>query len=390
VTKYLSSLMICVVLLLSFPERTFAQRTPSAEYVLQRVANKLAAVKLLGYRYAFEYNYPAQDRRTVVNAQVYFDLQPADRTDGFKFQFIEDDRLSVYNGSERFTADKKSKKLWVESSPAFKSSSDIFLVNSPLAFKYALPAITKDPSVHKKLSFSNIDGREYFLIEFSLKKAAINARGEIIEVRVDQNTNYRVTVDKKTFLPVEVVETNDKNDESVKRTFAEITEKPVVPRPPSWYFSAYMNEYQLEKKEKLTLIEPGKTSPDFKLASFGSPAQVSLDQYKGELVLLEFWIAHCGFCIAAVPKLNDISQRFEEKGLQLISINMHDPATTIEFFKKKNKPEYVILTGGESIAKPYGVEAYPAFVLVDRNGRVVYSSSGLDEKELEAAILANL
>lgn len=389
-TKYLSSLVICVVLLLSFPEQTLAQRTPSAEYILQRVASKLAAVKLLGYRYAFEYNYPAQDRRTVVNAQVYFDLQPADRTDGFKFQFTGDDRLSVYNGSERFTADKKSKKLWVESSPQFKSTSDIFLVNSPFALKYALPIIVKDSSVRKKVSVSNINGREYFLIEFSLKKAAINASGEIFELRVDQNTNYRLTVDKKTFLPVEVVETNDKNDESVKRTFAEITEKPVVPNPLSWYFSAYTNEYQLEKKEKLTLIEPGKTSPDFKLESFGSPVQVSLDQYKGKLVLLEFWIVHCGFCIAAVPKLNDISQRFGEKGLHLISINMHDPAATIEYFKKKNKPEYLILTGGESIAKPYGVEAYPAFVLVDKNGKVVYASSGLEEKQLEAAILANL
>ena len=388
--RYLFPVSIGVVLLWFSASQSAAQRTPSAEYVLQKVASKLAGVKLLGYKYNFEYNYPARDSRTVVNAQTYFDLQPADQKDGFKFQFIGEDRWSVYNGSERFTGDKKSKKLYVDSSPSFNSYGDIFLLNSPLALKNALPTILKDARIQKKLSVTTINGREYYVLEFSLTKAVINSNGGIFEVRADQNATYRVTVDKRTFLPTEVLETNDKNDETVRSTFAEITEKPVVPKPLSWYFSSYKDEYQLEKKEKLTLIEVGKTSPDFKLAGFGSAAQASLAQYKGKLVLLEFWITHCGFCIAAVPKLNDISQRFGEKGLQVISINMHDPAETIEFFKTKNKPEYMILTGGDSIAKAFGVEGYPAIVLVDKNGKVVYSASGLFEEELESAIMANL
>ncbi len=388
--RYLFPVSIGVVLLWFSASQSAAQRTPSAEYVLQKVASKLAGVKLLGYKYNFEYNYPARDSRTVVNAQTYFDLQPADQKDGFKFQFIGEDRWSVYNGSERFTGDKKSKKLYVDSSPSFNSYGDIFLLNSPLALKNALPTILKDARIQKKLSVTTINGREYYVLEFSLTKAVINSNGGIFEVRADQNATYRVTVDKRTFLPTEVLETNDKNDETVRSTFAEITEKPVVPKPLSWYFSSYKDEYQLEKKEKLTLIEVGKTSPDFKLACFGSAAQASLAQYKGKLVLLEFWITHCGFCIAAVPKLNDISQRFGEKGLQVISINMHDPAETIEFFKTKNKPEYMILTGGDSIAKAFGVEGYPAIVLVDKNGKVVYSASGLFEEELESAIMANL
>jgi thiol-disulfide isomerase/thioredoxin/outer membrane lipoprotein-sorting protein len=388
--KRISSLSLAFAVVLIAAGQARSQTNPSAETVMQKVAKKLAAVKLLGYKYNFEYSYPARDSRTVANAQAYFDLQPADQKDGFKFQFIGDERSSVYNGSERFIADKKSKKLYVESSPSFNSFGDIFLLNGPLALKYALPTILKNAAIQKKLSAVTISGREYYVLEFSLTKAAITSIGEIVEVRADQNSTYRVTVDKRTFLPVEVLQTNDKNDETVKCSFADITEKPVLPKSLSWYFSSYKNEYQLEKKEKLTLIEAGKISPSFKLAGYGSPVQVSLDQYKGKLVLLEFWITHCGFCVAAVPKLNAISQRFAEKGLQIISINMYDPAETIEFFKNKNKPEYMILTGGESIAKVYGVEAYPAIVLVDRNGKVVYSSSGLFEKELEAAIIAGL
>lgn len=355
---------------------------------MQRLVNKLASAKQLGYSYTFDYNYPARNSRTVVKSQAYFDLQPADRKDGFKFQFIGEDRVSVYNGSERFITDKPSKKLYIDSSPTFDRLGDIVLQNSPLSLKYALPKILADKTILKKVSVASLNGREYYLLEFSLHKTAISSASGIIEVRADQNTKYVVTVDAKTALPIEVVQTNDKNDESLKTTFAEITDKPVRPKPLSWYFSAYKGEYQIERREKLTLIEPGKASPDFNLANFGSASQISLEQYRGKLVLIEFWIAHCGFCIAAVPKLNAISKRFQD--LQIISINMHDPASTIDYFKNKNKPEFIILTGGDTIAKQYGVEAYPAFVLVDKTGKVVYSSSGLEEKELEAAIVANL
>jgi len=191
-------------------------------------------------------------------------------------------------------------------------------------------------------------------------------------------------------LPVEVVLTNNKNDEVMKTTYAALTEKPAIPNSESWYFSTYQNEYPLQNTDRLSLIERGKAAPDFSLAVFDSPLKASFDQFKGKLVLLEFWIAQCGFCIAAVPKLNDISKRYGGRGLELVSINMYDPAALIDSFKKKNKPEFAILTGGEAIAASYGVDAYPALVLIDRSRKVLYSSNGLFEKELEAAILATL
>src|SRR5215203_974100 len=361
--KRICLISFAFVVLFAASEPTQSQTNPSAEIVMQKVARKLAAVKQLGYKYTFTYAYPSKDKRTVVTSQAFFDLQPADRKGGFKFQFNGEGRLSVYNGSERFITDEKTKKLYVESNPSFDRVGDIVLLNSPLTLKNALPKIAEDRKVKKELLTVTVNGRQYYVLEFTLPKAALNADGSIFQSRADQNAIYRVTVNTRTFLPVEVKQTNDKNDEALQTFFADVTEKPIVPKRQSWYFSTYTPEYRLEKKEKLTLVEAGKTSPDFKLASYGSPGQVSLDQYKGKLVLLEFWITYCGFCIAAVPKINAISQRFRDKDLRVISINMHDPAVTIDFFKSKNKPEYIILTGGESIAKAYGVEAYPAFVL---------------------------
>jgi len=365
-----------------------AQEVAQPERVLQKVAEKLASVKLLGYKYGFEYGRPSQDRNMKVEADAFLDLKPSDGASRFRFQFVGGDRFSAYNGTERFTLDKPSKKIYVETTPSFDSFGDIFLMFSPLSLKYALPRVIADATVKKKVSLIRSGDGERYLIEFSLTKRILTASGDIVETRPSFTNIYRLSVDKTTLLPAEVVLTNDDNDEVVKTTYANMTEKPAMPHAQSWFFSTYLDEYVLQKKDKLTLIEAGKAAPEFSLEGFKSAGKVSLGQSKGKLVLLEFWIAQCGFCIAAVPKLNAIAQTFD--GVEIVSINMYDPAATIEAFKKKNKPEYTILTGGDSIATAYGVEAYPAMVLIDRSGKVVYSASGLFEDKLEAAIVAAL
>lgn len=379
-------LAFLVFALLLFASELAAQQTLSADRVLQKVADRLAAVKLLGYKYHFEFSYPSQGRLIEEKAQAFLDLRPKDGASQFRFQFDGVDRSGIYNGTERFTLDKRGKKLYLENKPSFKSFGDIFLQNSPLSLKYALPRIIADASIQKNVS---LDHAQY-LIEFSLPKGIINSEGEIVEIRPDQTNIYRLKIDKATLLPVEVIQSNDKNDEILKTTYTEINEKPALPTDLSWYFSTYQTEYALQRKDKLTLIKPGHSAPQFSLAGYESTPRLSLDQYKGKLVLIEFWIAQCGFCIAAVPKLNDINKKYQEKGLEMLSINMYDPTATIDFFRKKNKPEYAILTGGDSIAPAYGVDAFPAFVLVDRSGIAVYSSSGLRDTELDAAIGANL
>lgn len=384
-----NSVLLAVSFLL-LSTQIFAQVNPSPERILQKVVDKLRSVKTLGYKYGFELKTPSQDRLFTEQADAFLDLQPSDGASDFRFQFSGSGGFTAYNGTEQFTLDKKGKKVFVESNPSFKSFGSIYLQNSPLSLKYALPKVLADRTIQKKVSQVRSGGRRQYLIEFSLRKAIINSAGEIIEIRPDHTNILRLTVDRSTLLPVEVIQSNDKNDEVLKSTFSNITEKPAAPETQSWFFSSYLNEYTLQTKDKLTLIETGKNAPEFSLAAFESDEKTSPGKFKGKLLLLEFWIAHCGFCIAAVPKLNEINKKYQEKGLEMLSINMYDPKATIESFKRKNKPEYPILTGGDSVAPAYGVNSYPAFVLVDRSGNVVYSSSGLQAPELESAIIANL
>ena len=367
-----------------------AQDPAAADRILRKVADKLARVKALGYKYTFHLSHPSQGRSIVDRSDAFVELRPPGGTAEFRFQFIGDERVAVYNGTEQFFLDKKGKKLHLQNNPTFTSFGNIALQNSPIALKYALPRIIADTTLAKKFSAVRPGGRDLYEIEIALPNRIINAAGELVDTRAEQTVILKIKVDRSTLLPVEVVQTNDKNDEVLTTTYAEITQTPVDPAPLSWYYSTFESEYSLQKNDDLTLIKSGATAPDINLARFGSDSRVTSGQFKGKLVLLEFWIAHCGFCISAVPKLNQINEKFRERGLEVVSINMYDPAAVIVAFRTRHRPVFTILTGGETIATQFGVDAYPAIVLVGEAGKVVYASNGLDEKELEAAITANL
>jgi len=379
--------ILTAVLLISAVHLT-AQDGLNADGIIQKVANRLASVKMLKYKYERELNYPSEGYLNKTSAESFLDLKPIDSPLGFKFQFSNDELLAVYNGSEKFIADKKNKTIRVENDPPLKSfGSFSFFYYSPLTLKNVLPKIVADKTIQKKVSVVKINGSDHYVLEFVLSKESIDPiLGEIYVPKSERKSIYRVTVNKETLLPIEVFAANDQNQDFAKTSFLDMREGVAAPSDLTWYYSTYSNEYALEKPEDRVLIKSGQAAPDFKLARYGSDLQVSLAQYRGKVVLLEFWIVNCGFCIGAVPKLNAIDEKFRDKNFEFISINIHDSQNLIDIFRDKNKPRYQILTSGESTGNSYGVSAYPSFVLIDRDGKIAYSKAGLYENELETNI----
>lgn len=368
-----------------------AQAGAPDEPVLQKIIEKLASVKTLKYRYKREMNYASEGYLSETSADSFLDLKPVDSQTGFRYQFSSEELLAIYNGSERFIAEKKKKTIRVDNDPPLKSFSGFgFFYYSPLSLKNALPQIFADKAIPKKVTFAKVNGVDDIIVEFVLDKKSIDPLGDVYTMKNDHKSTYKMTFDKATLLPVEVYAGNDVNTDFVRTNFLDVKENAPQPNELSWYYSTYANDYQLETPKELVLVKSGQAAPDFKLNTYISEEPVSLDQFKGKLVLVEFWIANCGFCIAAVPKLNALMREFRDKGVEFLAINAHDTAKTIDLFKNNNKPEYRILTGGESMAETYGTDAFPTFVLIGKDGKVVYSKNGLVEKELESAIANNL
>lgn len=96
---------------------------------------------------------------------------------------------------------------------------------------------------------------------------------------------------------------------------------------------------------------------------------VKLSEFRGKPVVLRFWATGCKACVAGMPKLDDASKGYRDKGLAVLAINMGNPKALVEVFAKGLKLSYpVFLDPALIAAKKYGVKSVPTTFFIDRKG----------------------
>lgn len=375
-----------LVLMLIFSCLVLGQtKNQSAENILQKSFAKLVSLKTIKYKFSRELNYSSEGYLNKSEANSFVDFTNADNLAKAIFQFEQDDYLMVYNGSELFSLDKNKKTIEVKDKPvADDLIASSFLGNTPITLKNLFPQLIEDKTIIKKLS----ETTAYYIIEFELENQSFDKLGRMVKAETAFKHTFLITIDKKNLIPTEVLQKLNKTD-FIKTNLSEIVINPQSPVENSWYYSTYLSEYKYAKPKEDNLIKAGSTAPNFKLPLVGSNKQVSLSDYKGKVVLLEFWIAYCGACIASVPKLNQIQAKFKNQNFTLLSINSYETPKLIDLFVTKNKSEYPILYQGEEVFRQYGVWFYPTVVLIGKDGKVIYSGK-FDQEKIEDLTLKSL
>lgn len=369
-----------------------AQNRESAEEVLMKVSVKLNSLRSLKYKYKLDLNYASEGYRAEFATDAFLDFTSVDKIIGIKYQFTNEGNLSVFNGSEKFDLNGKNKVIKIDEKPTSEVFKKVtFFYNSPATLRNVLPSIVTDAAIPKSITEKTINNQQYYVVEFVLEKKTLGRLSGYDQMEMDRKTIYRLTVDKSSYLPVEVLQKNSVNQDFMKAVFSDIEVNAASPDQLSWYYSSYLNEYKRAENAVgvTSLIAVGKGAPEWNLPVFGSSKTFTLSRFKNNVVLLEFWISQCGFCIAAVPKLNALANKYKGKDFKLLGVNAHDSKETIKLFQKNNKPIFELLNAGEETTKTYGVEGFPTIVLIDKTGKVIYSGS-LDEQKLEELINKNI
>lgn len=137
----------------------------------------------------------------------------------------------------------------------------------------------------------------------------------------------------------------------------------------------------------------GKTAPVFTLTTLDGK-KVSLSDYKGKAVLVNFWATWCGPCQVEMPWFEQFQKQYADQGLVILGLVADTDAGKGAITKAADRAgvTYPILLADDQVEKSYGgVDVLPMSFYVGRNGVVVEETAGLGPKEqIEAHIKAAL
>jgi peroxiredoxin len=136
-------------------------------------------------------------------------------------------------------------------------------------------------------------------------------------------------------------------------------------------------------------VDTNSPAPDFTLnAQSGKP--VEFTQFKGQVVMLNFWASWCGPCRQEMPLLDSIYKKYGKLGFTMIGVNVEPDSKAANDWLKQTPVTFPILYDTDSkVSKLYGVSGMPSTVIVDRKGTVRMIHRGYkpgDEEEYLSSI----
>jgi cytochrome c biogenesis protein CcmG/thiol:disulfide interchange protein DsbE len=133
-----------------------------------------------------------------------------------------------------------------------------------------------------------------------------------------------------------------------------------------------------------------KTAEDFALRDADGKS-ATLGQYRGKILLLNFWATGCGPCRKEIPWLIEFEKKFGADGLAVVGISLdEDGWKVLKPFLARHTIPYRIILGDAATAKRFGIHIMPDSFLIDRQGRVAaaYLAGLVDKANMETNVSA--
>lgn len=151
-----------------------------------------------------------------------------------------------------------------------------------------------------------------------------------------------------------------------------------------------MSSKQVDDNVFAAWTSKSKAAPEFTLKRLDNGRSVSLSDYRGKVVIVDFWFPDCAPCRASFPYLQRVASTLKPKGLVVLSINsVKDQVAFALPYLRSNGYDFVGLAGDEKFASSvYGVQGYPSTFLIGADSKIYMRPSIRDEAGVKSTEVA--
>jgi thiol-disulfide isomerase/thioredoxin len=391
-------LLLCLLFLLLVDTKAQPQSTPTsvnALDVLTKTKERLDRLSVISYRQTRETRYYGDNYYSLFTVELFIQ-RIKNSPIGLRLQAREGNTFFIYDGQR--TMRLKEDAMTIDSDTvrsAKQLEGNSYLSHSLANLRYFLPLVMENDSTYRSISDTLIGGQSFYCVKMERPNRYYDGFYAMDPIGVaNLRRPYYLVIDKKTYLPYQFITKyirgNDDRD-FLTVAFDNINTAPALPVDSSWAYGSYAGRYQpFRPVEKKSLVSIGTLIGDFTLPDYKPLAidSISLHQYAGKVVLLDFWFKSCGPCMAAMPHYNTLQSKYGKDGFRLLTINIEDGEEDMKFFYNKYQPTYKMLFKGDILFEKLGLSGCPSSVLLDRAGRVTEVFHGFDEQLIEKKIAA--
>jgi peroxiredoxin len=138
---------------------------------------------------------------------------------------------------------------------------------------------------------------------------------------------------------------------------------------------------ELPDNVRLKSAKERKATPDFTLKD-STGATVKLSDYRGKVVLLNFWATWCGPCKVEIPWFMDFQKNYKDRDFAVLGVSMdEDGWDSVKPYIEEHKMNYRVLLGNDEVSQLFGsIDSLPTTLIIDREGRIASMHLGLVAK----------
>jgi len=198
---------------------------------------------------------------------------------------------------------------------------------------------------------------------FNPENVAVPVRGTVEDVEeeaIDESDNEEATSEEQITDEAPALNDQTSEEETTEEQEEETSEEA---------------SEELEETEESSEQENIAYSNDFSLKDIDGNT-VSLSNYQGKIVVLNFFSTWCGPCIAEIPDFVEVYNQYKDRNIQFVGVSLDSDMGALKQFISENKMNYPVVVDDGNVSDIWSIEFIPTTYILDRNGNMLNSRVG--------------